>query len=161
MDKVEQATNEIKQQFRDLEETEAEYRSLYKTFIESQRKMHLNETIRKDISTRIKELSDFLGSIRVSKLAEEIEDSEILTHEELRIIYNRIYNDNYTKSSSDSFDNDHFKKAVKEVIVMKKQYPSLVLQEIQTSNSSNTIPNQIVYNFIYKMTRELYMNSSM
>jgi hypothetical protein len=153
MNSIEQATEELKTLFRELEQAEEDDRELTKKYslfsikyvqIEKEyndigRKRKLNKRIITEISSRIRYLNDFIENIKNSSY----ENFKLLSETELDIIMSK--------------NMDNLVNITTEVLKIKKLYPDWVLDNIEISDSyrDNTDQLKSSYKFRY-MTQDGY-----
>jgi uncharacterized protein YhaN len=123
---------------------------LNREYIEIRKKMRLNEDLKKELLTNIKNLKNIIESENIFDGVKELEDFNTLTQDELIVIFkskgmNRIVLPTHVKERWIDLS-----ILVKKVIELKKQYPEWILNDIDFAGYYDTIPQRYYYKFTYK-----------
>jgi hypothetical protein len=118
---IEAAVHELKNLFYELEKVEAEDRQLLKQSQELKRKRGLNNKIMDCISSRIRELNDYIEDCKLRMLSKE-----------------------ERKAITIGMQNDDFDKLTNQVVQFKSKYTNWVLVSVEYN------PDTLYYEFTYK-----------
>jgi chromosome segregation ATPase len=124
------------------------HNSLNKEYIEIRKKIRLNEDLKKELLTDIKNLKNIIESENIFDDVKELEDFNTLTQDELIVISTNMDRRDYTAHVKRRWID--LSRLVKEVIELKKQYPGWILNNINLGGCYETMPPQNFYKFTFK-----------
>lgn len=146
---VAEAIKELGRVSTELAQVDSEEKELSKTYIDLQKTLRAYDNKKRDLRKEIFRLNDILESENVFKDIEEIEGFDALTQLELIAISKGMDKTDYRKYGNFPRWKD-VEEITKEVIKLKKFYPSWILQRISSAGQYDLMPPRTFYRYTYK-----------
>jgi hypothetical protein len=120
--------------------------------------MSLNNNIINNLLKNIKELEFNIEMENMFNTVKDVEDINMLTHDELKAISKGMDKTNYNNNYINNPRWIDLTRLLTEIIKFKKQYPEWILENIEMTGRKETFPPKNFYKFTYKTPHGHHFN---